>query len=90
MMRPPRDAQALLFGGMTLALALLQGLGVLPFPSVLSCGAVPGCLRAASVLFVFVALVVGNLALIFSNRSHSVSLWTTLSVPNRMLWTVAG
>jgi len=90
MMRPPRDAQALLFGGMTLALALLQGLGVL----LVSVSAFlwsstwlpEGSVRA----FVFVALVVGNLALIFSNRSHSVSLWTTLSVPNRMLWTVAG
>lgn len=31
-----------------------------------------------------------NLALIFSNRSRTQSLWRTLRVPNLTLWVVAG
>jgi P-type Ca2+ transporter type 2C len=90
MQRPPRDPHALLFGGTTLLLALLQGLGVL----LVVCGAtlwsgtwlVEGGVRA----FVFVTLVVGNLALIFFNRAPSGSLWNTLTAPNRVLWLVTG
>jgi Ca2+-transporting ATPase len=40
--------------------------------------------------FAFTTLVMGNLALIFSNRSSTVSLWASLLVPNRALWMVAG
>jgi Ca2+-transporting ATPase len=40
--------------------------------------------------FVFSTLVVGNLALIFSNRSGSGALWRSLQVPNRTLWGVSG
>jgi Ca2+-transporting ATPase len=90
MQRPPRDPHALLFGGTTLLLALLQGLGVL----LVVCGAtlwsgtwlVEGGVRA----FVFVTLVAGNLALIFFNRAPSGSLWNTLTAPNRVLWLVTG
>ena len=89
MQRPPRDPQAMLFGGMTLVMALLQGLGVL----LVACGAFlwggtwlsEDALRA----FVFVTLVAGNLALIFSNRSGTGSLWAMLRVPNRTLWIVS-
>jgi Ca2+-transporting ATPase len=89
MQRPPRDPQAMLFGGMTLVMALLQGLGVL----LVACGATlwggtwlsEDALRA----FVFVTLVAGNLALIFSNRSGTGSLWAMLRVPNRTLWIVS-
>jgi Ca2+-transporting ATPase len=90
MQRPPRDAQAQLFGGMTLALALLQGIGVL----LVVLGA---CVWGASWLteketraFAFATLVMGNLALIFSNRSRTDSLWVGLRVPNRTLWVVTG
>ena len=90
MQRPPRDPHAPLFGRMTLLLALLQGLGVL----LVVCGATlwsgtwlaEGGVRA----FVFVTLVVGNLALIFSNRAPYGSLWKTLTAPNRVLWLVTG
>jgi len=40
--------------------------------------------------FAFSTLVVGNVALIFSNRTGSASLWASLRVPNRTLWTVTG
>jgi Ca2+-transporting ATPase len=90
MQRPPRDPDALLFGGMTLTLALLQGLGVL--------GVVMGAFawgatwlpESGARAFAFVTLVMGNLALIYANRSRAGSLWASLFVPNRTLWVVSG
>ena len=90
MTRPPRDAHAQLFAGMTLIVALLQGLGVL--------GVVLGAYvwgarhlnEDETRAFAFAVLVVGNLALIFSNRSRSASWWAALRVPNRTLWIVTG
>jgi Ca2+-transporting ATPase len=38
----------------------------------------------------FTALVLGNAALILTNRSGSRSLLTTLAMPNRALWWVVG
>ena len=40
--------------------------------------------------FAFATLVVGNLALILSNRSVTRSLWATLRTPNWTLWWVVG
>jgi Ca2+-transporting ATPase len=40
--------------------------------------------------FVFVVLVVGNMALILSNRSTGKPVWATLAIPNRTLWVVIG
>ena len=90
MQRPPRDASAQLFGGTTLALALLQGLGALAV--VMAAYAWGACwlTEPAARAFAFVVLVMGNLALIFSNRSRTASLWASLRVPNRTLWVVAG
>lgn len=34
--------------------------------------------------------MVGNLALILSNRSATRSLWATLRTPNRTMWVVVG
>jgi Ca2+-transporting ATPase len=90
MTRPPRDAHAPLFAGMTLVMAFLQGLGVL--------GVVLGAYawgarhlnEHETRAFAFAVLVMGNLALIFSNRSRSASLWAALRVPNRTLWIVTG
>jgi len=90
MTRPPRDATAQLFAGLTLVMALLQGLGVL--------GVVLGAYAWGSLrltedenrAFAFAVLVAGNLALIFSNRSRSVSIGAALRVPNRALWVVTG
>ncbi len=90
MARLPRDVNTPLFAGPTLWFALLQGMGVL--------GAALGAYAWGTShlgedqarAFVFVTLVAGNLALIFSNRSQSGSLWSALFVPNRTLWVVAG
>ncbi|APW41300.1 cation-translocating P-type ATPase [Rhodoferax saidenbachensis] len=89
MQRPPRDASAQLFGGMTLLLALLQGLGVLLVTVGAYLWSTSWLDANASRAFVFVTLVAGNLALIFSNRSRSGGLWASLQVPNRTLWIVS-
>jgi len=90
MQRPPRDASAPLFGGMTLWLALLQGLGVLAAVLGAFAWAAPRLPEAEARAFAFATLVVGNLALILSNRSATEPFWVTLRTPNRALWVVVG
>ena len=90
MQRPPRDAAAPLFGGATLWLALLQGVGVLIVVLLAYAWASPRIPEAEARAFAFATLVTGNLALILSNRSSSASLWTTLRTPNAILWWVIG
>ena len=90
MQRPPRDASAPLFGGMSLWLALLQGLGVLAAVMGAFAWAAPRLPEEDARAFAFATLVVGNLALIFSNRSATAPIWVTLRAPNTMLWVVVG
>jgi len=90
MQRPPRDAAAPLFGGATLWLALLQGLGVLAMVIGAFAWASPRIPEPEARAFAFATLVMGNLALILSNRSTTRSLWATLRTPNRVLWAVVG
>jgi Ca2+-transporting ATPase len=90
MQRPPRDIEAPLFGGMTLVLSLMQGLGVL-LVVMAAYGLGATYLSEKEVrAFTFATLVMGNLALIFSNRSRTASLWALLRTPNRTLGFVAG
>jgi Ca2+-transporting ATPase len=89
MQRPPRDSSAQLFAGMTLVMALLQGLGVLAVVLCAHLWSSAHMQESAARAFTFVTLVCGNLALIFSNRSHAGSLWSSLQVPNRTLWIVS-
>ena len=88
MRRPPRDAQAPLFGGATLWLALAQGLAVLAVVMAAFAWASPRLTEPEARAFAFATLVMSNLALILSNRSASRSLWATLRTPNRTLWGV--
>lgn len=90
MQRPPRDANALLFGGLPLVLALLQGVGVLLVVMGAYAWGATWLTEKETRAFTFATLVAGNLALIFSNRSRTESLWTSLRVPNRTLWAVTG
>jgi Ca2+-transporting ATPase len=90
MQRPPRDAAAPLFGGATLWMALLQGLGVLAMVLAAFAWASPRIPEPEARAFAFATLVVGNLALILSNRSATRSLWATLRTPNTTLWVVVG
>lgn len=88
MQRPPRDASAPLFAGSTLALAFLQGLGVLAVVLAAFSWAAPRLPEPEARAFAFATLVMGNLALIVSNRSAARSVWRTLHTPNPMLWAV--
>ncbi|NMM18512.1 MAG: cation-translocating P-type ATPase [Rhodoferax sp.] len=88
MQRPPRDANAQLFGGTTLLLALLQGVGVLLVVMGAAAWGASWLTEKETRAFAFATLVMGNVALIFSNRSRTGSLWASLRVPNRTLWIV--
>ena len=90
MQRPPRDAAAPLFGGATMGLAVVQGLGVLAVVMAAFAWASARIPEPEARAFAFATLVVGNLALILSNRSATRSLWATLRTPNRTLWGVVG
>jgi Ca2+-transporting ATPase len=90
MRRPPRDATAPLFGGATMGLALIQGLGVLAVVMAAFAWASTRIPEPEARAFAFATLVVGNLALILSNRSATRSLWATLRTPNWTLWWVVG
>ena len=90
MQRPPRDVNAPLFGGTTLLLALLQGLGVLLVVLGAYAWGASWLTEKENRAFAFATLVTANLALIFSNRTRTGSLWASLRVPNRTLWWVSG
>jgi Ca2+-transporting ATPase len=90
MHRAPRDAEAPLFGGATLWLALLQGLGALGVVLAAYAWAAHRLPEAEARAFAFATLVIANLALIFSNRSGTKPLWTSLRTPNLALWVVVG
>ena len=87
---PPRDAAAPLFGGATLWLALLQGVGVLAVVLGAYGWAVLRLTENEARAFAFTTLVIANLALIFSNRSAVRSSWASLRTPNKTLWVVVG
>jgi Ca2+-transporting ATPase len=89
MQRPPRAIEAPLFGGMTLVWSLLQGLGVLMVVMAAYALGTTYLSEKEVRAFTFATLVMGNLALIFSNRSRTASLGATLRTPNRTLWLVA-
>ncbi len=89
MQRPPRDVQAQLFAGGTLWLAFLQGVGVLGVVLAVYAWGSQTLPEPQARALAFTTLVVANLALIFSNRSRTQSLWRTLRVPNLILWVVA-
>ncbi|MHB8741499.1 MAG: cation-translocating P-type ATPase [Sulfuricaulis sp.] len=87
----PRPPDAPLFSRQLLVLSLLQGAGVLfvalaLFISALAHGFNENEARALT----FTALVVANIALVFTNRSWTHNLFETLRLPNPALWRVAG
>jgi len=89
MARPPRKHDELLFGKRTVLVGLLQGFTVLVttlavYGGFLFFGYEENHSRAAG----FSALVMGNLALIFTNRSGTRTIWETLQSRNRWLWTI--
>jgi P-type Ca2+ transporter type 2C len=88
MQRPPRAADAPLFAGATLALAFLQGLGVLALVLSGHAWARGHWPEAESRAMAFATLVLCNLGLILANRSRRGAAWSALRRPNPMLWAV--
>jgi len=89
MNRPPRSPKENIFGRSTALLSFLQGFSVLfivlvTYIIVLSRG--QGEMEARA--FTFTTLIVANLALIFTNRSWTRTILTTLKSPNSALWYV--
>ncbi len=87
MQRPPRPAKEPLFGGKLLANSLLQGLlafavAAAIYAWALSKGWDENTVRA----LVFVAMVSGNIALVFSNRSLNAPWQGAWSQQNPVLW----
>jgi len=88
MRHPPRDPAAPLFAGGTLVQAVLQGLGVLVAVLAVYVWGTQQLNEPQARALAFTALVLGNLALIFSNRAGPRGLLASLRVPNHMLWGV--
>ena len=90
MRRPPRKLDEPLFGRPMILAGLIQGLGILiivagVYASLLFGGYGEGEARMAA----FVCMVIANLGLIFSNRSRTRSILSTLNTPNPALWWIA-
>jgi P-type Ca2+ transporter type 2C len=91
MQRPPRKLQEPLFSRQMVILGLVQGLGVLAVVFTVYWLALSRGLGAGEArLLSFGILVLGNLGLIFTNRSWSHSILAMLRVHNRALWWVTG
>lgn len=88
MRQPPRDPAAPLFAGGTLVLAVLQGIGVLAAVLGVYVWGTQQLDEAQARSLAFTTLVLGNLALILSNRAGPRGLLASLRVPNVMLWGV--
>ena len=91
MSRPPRKADEPLFGWTRVGASLLQGLGVLLLAELLFRRALAqdGGERVARTL-AFAVLTMGNLALIWTNRSRSRTTLASLRTPNPALWWISG
>jgi Ca2+-transporting ATPase len=91
MNRPPRRLNEPLFGREMILTGLIQGLGLLGvvlgvYAISLSQNLGEGEARMMS----FVCMVLGNLGLIFTNRSWRLSILATLRIPNKALWWISG
>ncbi len=91
MRRPPRSLSAPLFSRSMLISGLIQGLGILAVVAGVYAFALLGGLGEREArMFSFVSLVIGNLALIFANRSRSRFIFQAWRARNSALWWVSG
>lgn len=89
--RPPRRPDEPLFGGWNLGLSLLQGAGVLLLAmAVFGISLYRGLGEGEARALTFATLVVGNIALIFANRSWERTILASLRMPNSSLWIITG
>ncbi len=91
MQRPPRKLNIPLFGRSMVVSGLIQGLGILAVVTgIYAFALVQGLGEGEARMFAFVSLVIGNLGLIFSNRSRTLSIYQSLRIPNKALWWISG
>ena len=89
MQRAPRDPAAPLLGSGVFWQALWQGGGVLAMVLALYLWGTQQLAEPEARALAFSALVLGNLALILSNRAGRRGLLASLRVPNPMLWAMS-
>jgi Ca2+-transporting ATPase len=91
MNRPPRRLNEPLFGRAMILTGLIQGLGLLAvIVGVYSYCMAQNLGETEARMISFVCMVLGNLGLIFTNRSWSHSILATLRIPNKALWWISG
>jgi len=91
MERPPRKLDVPLFDRPMMLAGLIQGLGVLIVAlGAYAFGLIRGLGEAEARMFAFVLLVIGNLGLIFANRSRKLSIKASLRIRNKALWWISG
>jgi Ca2+-transporting ATPase len=91
MQRPPRKLDEPLFGRKMVITGLLQGLGVLLLVGGVYAGILgQGRGENEARLLAFMTMVIGNLGLIYCNRSWTRSILASLRIQNRSLWWVTG
>ncbi len=91
MRHPPRKLSTPLFGRSMVLSGLIQGFGILAVVVGIYIFALRQNLGDDEArMFAFVSLVIGNLGLIFANRSQSQSIVQSFRVPNKALWWVSG
>lgn len=91
MRRPPRSLNAPLFGRSMLFSGLIQGMGILAvIAGIYAFALVQGLGAGEARMLAFVSLVIGNIALIFANRSRSRFIFQSWQARNGALWWVSG
>jgi len=91
MQRKPRPIDEPLFGQQMVLNGLVQGLSVLVVVALIyGLSLSSGFSADKARLLSFTSLVIGNLGLIYTNRSWSRSILATLRIPNKSLWWVTG
>ncbi|MDO9347827.1 MAG: cation-translocating P-type ATPase C-terminal domain-containing protein, partial [Anaerolineales bacterium] len=91
MNRPPRRLEEPLFGRAMILSGLIQGLGILAVVvTIYAVMLTRGYDETVARMLAFVCMVIGNLGLIFANRSWKHSIWKTIRIPNKALWWVTG
>lgn len=89
MKRPPRKFNEPLFDHQMIFLGLLQGIIILGVVALIYIIALRrGFLAEQARTFAFIMLVLGNIGLIFLNRSRKELIIKTLNNPNKALWIV--
>jgi Ca2+-transporting ATPase len=91
MKRPPRRLNEPLFGRSMILTGLIQGLGMLAVVfTVYSISIAQNLGESEARMISFVCMVLGNLGLIFTNRSWTQSILAILRIPNKALWWISG